>query len=181
MMVLVVRMAPRVLNVADNVLDVVVHRLHNGMTGRTRASDADRIEYRILSKDRRNMLLEIPENPDLRPVKFFAVLVDNEYTGVISFVESEDSYMIRLMDGLNQSPNINPISQEEGSTLNSYKIYNVSVNEENYGKIFWPDIQDEQAVIAGLESNPTIIPVTEEQISGIHIGWMWNGTNFVAP
>ena len=36
------------------------------------------------------------------------------------------------------------------------------------------------ALIAGMESNPTIIPINEEQQKTLHLGMVWNGTEFVA-
>lgn len=35
------------------------------------------------------------------------------------------------------------------------------------------------ALIAGMESNPTIIPINEEQQKTLHLGMVWNGTEFV--
>lgn len=127
------------------------------------------------------MLLQVPENADTRPIKNFAVLVEGEYTGIISFPETENPIMSRLIDGLNQNPNITAFDQEEGSTPNSYKVYNVTVGEEYYGKIFWPNTEDQQAVIAGLESNPTIIPITLDKVKNIGLGWIWNGNSFSRP
>ena len=70
-----------------------------------------------------------PEELDTRPVRMFAVLVDNEYAGVIAFPESE--YMT--------------------------------------------------PILAGLDSNPTILPVTHEQIAGVTVGYIWNGSQFSQP
>jgi hypothetical protein len=36
------------------------------------------------------------------------------------------------------------------------------------------------ALIAGMESNPTIIPISKEQQKTLHLGMVWNGTEFVA-
>ena len=35
------------------------------------------------------------------------------------------------------------------------------------------------ALIAGMESNPTIIPINEEQAKTLNLGMIWNGTDFV--
>jgi hypothetical protein len=124
------------------------------------------------------MLIQVPENADTRTIRSFAVLVEGEYTGIISFPESENSIMSRLIDGLSQNPNITPVNQEESSTPNLYNIYNVTVGEEYYGKIIWLNTEEHQAVIAGLESNPTIMPVELSQVQDVQIGWIWNGNSF---
>lgn len=36
------------------------------------------------------------------------------------------------------------------------------------------------ALIAGMESNPTIIPISKEQEKTLHLGMIWNGTEFVS-
>jgi hypothetical protein len=36
------------------------------------------------------------------------------------------------------------------------------------------------ALIAGMESNPTIIPISKEQERTLHLGMIWNGTDFVS-
>lgn len=74
-------------------------------------------------------MLEMPENADTRPIRYFAILVNGEYAGPLAFPESE--YM--------------------------------------------------EGIIAALESNPTIIPVTAEQMSGALPGWVWDGERFTAP
>lgn len=124
------------------------------------------------------MLLDFSENADTRPIKHFAVLVDLEYAGIISFPEPNNITMERLLDGLSQNPVISSVNQEENSDFNGMKMYMVTVGEENFGKIFWPNIDSEQAVIAGLDSNPIILPVTRDQIRGVGIGWVWDGSNF---
>jgi len=63
------------------------------------------------------------------PIKFFAVLVDNEYAGVIGFPESDNM----------------------------------------------------EAVLAGLNSNPTILPINIEQVNNVQVGFIWDGTKFVKP
>jgi hypothetical protein len=35
------------------------------------------------------------------------------------------------------------------------------------------------ALIAGMESNPTIIPISEEQQKTLYLGMIWDGTDFV--
>lgn len=74
---------------------------------------------------------EIPNSEplDTRPIRMFAVVVDNEYTGVVGFPESP--YM--------------------------------------------------EAVIAGLSSNPTIIPVTRDEIANVQVGFIWDGSKFNRP
>lgn len=123
----------------------------------------------------------MPENADVRPMNSFAVLVDGEYAGIISFPGSENQIMQRLIEGLNQNPTITQVTQQESSTPNLLKIYDVTVGEEYFGKIFWPDTEDCESVHAGLQSNPTILPVTMSQVSGVGIGWIWDGTNFNRP
>lgn len=73
--------------------------------------------------------MDIPEDADFRPIKYFAVLVGNEYAGPIGF----------------------------------------------------PDSEHMQAILAALESDPTIMPITPEQLSGVLPGWVWNGQAFIAP
>jgi hypothetical protein len=74
-------------------------------------------------------MIEMPEDADTRPLRFFAIIVGNEYAGPLAFPESE--YM--------------------------------------------------QGIFAALESSPTIIPVTAEQMSGVLPGWVWDGERFTAP
>ena len=127
------------------------------------------------------MSINSSEEIDVRPIKHFAVLVDSEYTGIVSFPESNDPRMQRLLEGLSQNPVIVSQNQEENSTPNSIKKYAVTVNAEEFGKIYWPNIDSEQAVIAGLDSNPTILPVNKSQVRGVPIGWIWDGSNFNRP
>lgn len=35
------------------------------------------------------------------------------------------------------------------------------------------------ALIAGMESSPTIIPINEEQARTLNLGMIWDGTDFV--
>lgn len=73
---------------------------------------------------------EIPENADTTQIKFFAVLVGNEYAGVIGF----------------------------------------------------PNNDNMEAVIAALNSEPTILPLeTTAVIHGVKPGWIWDGTSFSSP
>lgn len=74
-------------------------------------------------------MMEVPPNADMTPIRFFAVVVDGEYTGVFGI----------------------------------------------------PDKETMAAVLAGLDSNPTIVPVTKEQLGGIAVGWLWDGERFTAP
>lgn len=73
---------------------------------------------------------EIPEGADLTPIKYFIVLVENEYAGIIGF----------------------------------------------------PDNQNMESVIAGLSSNPTIVPCPDlSTVYGVGRGWIWDGTSFSPP
>jgi hypothetical protein len=36
------------------------------------------------------------------------------------------------------------------------------------------------ALIAGMESNPTIVPISKEQERTLHLGMIWNGTEFIS-
>lgn len=122
------------------------------------------------------MILRVPPNADLREILHFAVLVKSEYAGTISIPkpENDDIRKQRLLYGLNNNPTIVFDSDFEDHT----KFFNVIVGQENYGKIICPIIESSEAVIAGLESDPTIVPVTKEQLSNVQIGWVWDGFNF---
>lgn len=74
-------------------------------------------------------LMDMPENADVRPIRYFAVLVDGEFAGPLVFVESPEM----------------------------------------------------EALLAGLESNPTIMPMTLQQAKEARVGFIWNGTEFVPP
>ena len=51
------------------------------------------------------------EEPDTRNLKFFAVLVDNEYAGVVGFPESPN--MEAVIAGLSSNPTIISVTRDQ--------------------------------------------------------------------
>jgi len=61
------------------------------------------------------------------------------------------------------------------------KFFAVLVGDEYAGVIGFPENSNMEAVLAGLNSNPTILPINIEQINNVQVGFIWDGTKFNRP
>jgi len=64
---------------------------------------------------------------------------------------------------------------------NPIKFFAVLVGNEYAGVIGFPETSNMEAVLAGLNSNPTILPINIEQINNVQVGFIWNGNTFIRP
>lgn len=99
----------------------------------------------------------------------FAVVVGNEVTSVLIVSNP------MIMAAYSSNPRIVPVQEllefTNGAIHQSFQVF---VGEE-LAMIVGYDV-GEAALVAGLSSNPTIIPIDPSH--GISVGWMWDGTNF---
>jgi hypothetical protein len=69
----------------------------------------------------------------------------------------------------------------EGADTRPVRFFAVLVDGEYAGPIVFAQSVEMEGLLAALESNPTIIPITPEQAKGARPGWIWDGEHFNAP
>jgi hypothetical protein len=120
--------------------------------------------------------------PAVSGTKKYALVVDGKFACEYRYPSIGTEEVERVTATLQSNPKV---VITEDSPSNNVNTYNLLINEEVVGQIHYVEnadiIPDPQMINAALQSDPTVVDITEIDLPSEPYNWTWDGTTFSEP